>query len=137
MNTINITISKQEIAEDVYRYTANAERERGDDAHIATPDDEDLIFAFIKNGANALNQGVKMYGGAAVDDDNVEISVDMPNNWGADGDALKGAAKSFLGNFVIARWFEMSGTADIFNSACEDEIVRINKLLDKRMKPTR
>lgn len=133
--TINIAIT--EIANAVYRLTANAEKERGDDAHIATADNEDLISGFVVDGVHLLNDAVEFYGSAQKSGENVSIVVDMPTNWPNEGEILKDTARVFLENYAVARWFELSGTADRFNNAANVALERLAKILEKRTKPSR
>lgn len=115
--------------------TANAERERGDDAHVATSDNESIVHAFIADAAVLLDEAVERYGSCSAEGINVDVSISMPGNWDGDETTLANAARVYLENYAVARWFELSGTAERFNNAAGMALARVKKLLDKRRKP--
>jgi hypothetical protein len=131
-----ITIKKEDIAEAVYRLTANAEMERGDEAHIATEDNSAVVMGFINDAAHLLSDMVNVYGYAIANDENVVVSLNMPSHWGGKIEVAQDAARVFLENYAIGRWFELSGTADRFNNAASAALVTLKKVLDNRLKPT-
>ena len=137
MTEIPITIAKETIARAVYRLTANAEMERGDDSHVATKDNEAFIFAIIDDAAHILSDTIMRYGYATAGADNIEITVYMPSNWGGDGDVLLSAMRVFVENFVLAKWFGLSGSAESYNLAQERALQSVKSVLEKRIKPAR
>lgn len=137
MENVSISITKSSVAEAVYRLTANAESERGDNAHVATSDNEGIVFAFVDDAAVLLDEAVERYGRCDVEGGNVVVSIDMPSNWGGDESVMTNAARVYLENYAVARWFELSGTAERFNNAAEVALMRVKQILDKRTKPTR
>lgn len=136
MTIETITISKEKISEAVYRLTANAEMERGDEAHIATEDNAAVVMGFVDDAAHLLSDVVSFYGDAITDGDSVVVTLNMPSHWGGNTDVATDAIRVFLENYTIARWFELSGTADRFNNAASAALVALKKVLDKRLKPT-
>lgn len=135
MQKKSIEIEKNDICEAVYMLTANAERERGDNAHVATEDNVALLCSFIDDAVSLLGRAVEYYGTTSVTEFLVKVELEMPGNWRNDVAAVKEAARVFLANYVVARWFELNGTADRFNLAMEQAGERIKRLLEYRKKP--
>lgn len=137
MQNYKIEILISNIANAVYRITANAESERGDNLHVATEDNATLIQAFVDNSIHLLDEAVERYGAVEVIGDSVIVDIDMPSNWAAETEQLKDAVRVFLENYAIARWFELSGTADRYNEAAVTALARVTRMLEKRIRPIR
>lgn len=135
MNKHTIEITKTDIADAVYRLTATAEQQRSDNIMVATPDNKNLIHSFISDSISALNDAVEFYGYANTDANNVFIKINTPSNWGGNIDTVKETARIICENFAMARWFELNGTADQFNSAVIAAITKLKRILDTRKKP--
>lgn len=132
-----LTISYNTVATEVYRLTANAARERGEQLHIATEDNELMVYRFIEEGGNALANAFGRYlEEAMIATTSMTIDYAMPTGWKWN-EEVKEAAEMFLTNYAIAKWYEMAGTGERFLKAADAAIVCVKNLLDKRIKPVR
>lgn len=137
MREVTISIQKAMVAGAVYRLTANAEVERNDNAHVATDDNRSFVFAVIDDATHLLSDAVMRYGYATATADDVNIVIYMPANWGGEVGALENAIRVFVENYAIAKWFELSGSAENYNLAQVAALQSVKNILEKRNKPTR
>lgn len=130
--SVDLNLSKR--AEDVYRLTANAAKERGDADHVATEDNADMVNRLF---AGAMPMLKMAFGRYFVTSNNGVVTYCMPENWKVNEDAVAECCAEFLANYGVAKWFELSGTGDRFIQAANDALEGLNQFLNKRIKPIR
>ena len=122
------TIKTGDVAEEVYRLTANAAVQRGDAQAVATEDNKDLIDVFIKDGELLLEKALGR-------NSTGELGYSMPENWKDRSKDIKDHADTFLKNYALAKWYELNGTGDRFIAMANEALECIVSILNKREKP--
>lgn len=135
MKVYSVNLDLEERAKDVYRLTANAAKERGDDDHVATEDNAEMVNRLF---AAAMPMLKMAFGRYFVSSEQGKIEYGMPENWFADEAAVAECCAEFLANYGVAKWFELSGgTGERFIQAANDALEALNLALYKRVKPIR
>lgn len=127
----------KDIRSQVYRLTANAAMERGDAVHVATEDNEDIIERFVVAALPVLRGAFGRYEAKVFLSGDVEVIVNMPDNWNGSVDELRDLCRDFLVNMAVAGWFGLSGSGENFVSAANVALSGIGLLMEKRLKPVR
>lgn len=130
MKIIECSKSQEEVLTEVMRISANAALQRGDAAHVATEDNEELLGAFFEEVKAEVVLLLSKY-------INSDLAFSMPENWDFSLEkTLKAIVKSVLVYGVLAKWYALSGDSvygDMFSSTIEE----ILSILRKRVKPVR
>lgn len=121
-------INTGNVAEEVYRLTANAAVQRGDAQAVATEDNGDLINVFIEDGKKLLEKALGRYSTG-------ELGYSMPENWKDRSKDVNGHAGTFLKNYVLSKWYELNGTGERFIAMANEALECIVLILNKREKP--
>lgn len=125
-------IDKSAICTNVYMITANAAQQSGGAVNAATEDNVDVIATLIAEGLPLVGKAFGRYLQKISGD---ALSYSMPSNWLDGSDELSKCVDSFLTNYTVSRWYNLSGKE--YADKAEMAYERIKELLDKRSKPTR
>ena len=130
MKVINIAIDKGGVLDGIKRITANAAQQRGDDLHVATDDNEDLLDGFYDEVVGEIVVLLSRYASEG-------FVFTMPENWDVSLEAsLAKRVNDAVVFGVLAKWYSLSGES-IYGSMFEGTIEEIIAVLDKRVKPVR
>lgn len=130
---VMISISYSDICNRLFLLTAQAELQRGDEKLVATEDNADVLQDFVKQGVPMLDAAVKLYGGAAIENNGVALSLEMPSNWPNCTAQLEEAAEAFLVAFALGAWYAQAGVS--YDGGAASYIAAISDILNRRKKP--
>lgn len=128
MKMYSIDIIDSQVFTEVYRLTANAAVQRGDDNAVATSDNEGMLSRFITEGRRRLVAALGRYSKGG-------LEYAMPENWLDRSEDINELAESFLTNYTIAKWYELNGTGEKFIEAANEALMVIKDILNRREKP--
>ena len=142
MKTVTIDIDIDKVFREVYKTTAYAAVQRGDNKLVATADNENILTTYYAEGW-VLLCGLLAHYSPTLEYENDDVSIpfpysveiSMPDNWNGEDEDLKFLACEYMVNFVLLKWFGLTADGEKFAAAAKVATENIKVLLSKRKKP--
>lgn len=132
---VNITLTKNDILDQVYRITGYTGKKGGDlDKLASTEDDSILLGSYYDEATCSLADVVSLYGSVS----DTAVTLAMPVNWKSGVQTSLGSAiKNYIINYMCMKWFALSKKDEVqyYANMADKMEANIKKLLTEREKP--
>lgn len=141
-----VTILKADVMPEVYKitgYTAkDTEQEKIDSDKISATEDElSLLETYYNESLTSLNETLSHYGYIGTDDAlKCVFELTLPSNWDSNYEtALQKNMNQYIVFKICQMWFNISKKNEVeyYAASCESLRMKIVKILNERVKPTR
>ena len=136
-----ITLSQEELAENLYAITGQLSKSRKEpDSAAATEDEMAVVTSCMDEALSSLGSEISRCGSVTETADSISVNLSMPPNWKEDVlPSLEKAVMSFLSNRIAEVWYSMTSTDNVeyHSRKSSSYAAEINALLCARTKPKR